>query len=243
MPVGAPWHDAGVIVFRVGRFLTTGARHGLPIGGIIGGTWHPVTAIGVYWVESVLLVLSVALLSALLQRRTSDAAIHAARLEGDDEAVRALERQRTELNAAGIRPRDLLAFHLGSLGVFGGFFGGIIVLLIGNGHLAEPIRWGELGQGVAAMLAIVAVALTVDLWAFDRLTVPQLSARVSACLTRWGLFWLLGFAGSIMMTVSGRPMVFFGFFAVLKVTFETWAGLARLFGWRSLKEREAAGRA
>lgn len=196
------------------------------------------TAIGVYWIESVLLVLTTVVLSALLQRRTSERLIHEARQDGDEIAARELEEQRVQLRAAAIQPKDVLAFHLGSLLVFGGFLAGVILILVGNGHV-EPIRWEELGQGTLAMLAIVVVAFTVDLWTFDRCTVAQMSARVNSCLARWGLFWLLGFGGTLVMAVSGRPMLFFGVFAALKVLFETWAGLARLFGWRSLKDRAA----
>jgi hypothetical protein len=64
-------------------------------------------------------------------------------------------------------------------------------------------------------------------------------SRVDACLVRWGLLWMLGFFGTAIMVFSGRPTFFFGFFAGLKVLFETWGRLARMFGWRSLKDREA----
>ena len=210
-----------MLVARISRFLTNVARHGVPIGGIFGRDWHPVTAVTVYWLESVLLVLATATLCALMGRRTSD----------------------SEINAASINPRELLIFHLGSLFVFGGFFAGVIVIIVGNGYIPEPIRWPEIRQAAEAMAVIVAIGLTIDIWTFHRFTVDHVRNRVDACLTRWALFWLLGFFGTMMMVFSGRPLVFFGCFAVLKTTFESWAGLARLFGWKSIKERAAAGRA
>lgn len=66
--------------------------------------------------------------------------------------------------------------------------------------------------------------------------------RVDACLTRWALFWLVGFFGTILMAVTGRPAIIFGFFAVLKVVFESWGQATRFFGWRSLNERGMAVR-
>jgi hypothetical protein len=211
------------MIARVTRFVTTVARHGVPIGGIFARDWHPVTAVGVYWVESVLLVLATASLCVLIQRRTSPTAIHEARADGDRATARALEVQREELKAAAIQPRDVLVFHLGSLLVFGAFFALVILVMVGNGRLEEPIRWREFAHGAEALLVVVAIGLTIDLWTFNRFSVAQVRARVDACLTRWALFWLLGF------------------FAVLKTTFESWAGLARLFGWKSLNDREAAG--
>ena len=35
--------------------------------------------------------------------------------------------------------------------IFGGFLAGVLVILIGNGHIAPPVDWSELRQGVEAM--------------------------------------------------------------------------------------------
>jgi hypothetical protein len=207
-----------VLVARAGRFLSTVARHALPVGGVFARDWHPVTAVAVYWLESVLLVLTATALAALVKRRASMA----------------------EVRTAGIEPRGVLIFHLGSLFVFGGFLGGVMVILIGNGHIAEPMRWGEVADAATAMAIVIAVGFTFDLWAFKRLTVAGVSARVNGCMARWGLLWMLGFFGTLAMMFTGRPEVFFGLFAGLKVTFESWAQLARFFGWRSVADRDGA---
>ncbi len=89
------------------------------------------------------------------------------------------------------------------------------------------------------MLIVVAIGLTMDLWGFTRWTVADVRARVDACMVRWALLWMLGFFGTALMVFTGRPTFFFGFFAGLKVLFESWARLARMFRWRSLKDREA----
>jgi hypothetical protein len=209
-----------VLVARISRFFTSVARHAVPLGGIFGRDWHPVTAVAVYWLESVLLVLATVTLCALIQRRSSEAAVA----------------------TAGVHARDVLLFHGGSQLIFGGFFGGILIILVGNGYLPEPFRWSELLQAAEAMLIIVAIGLTIDLWTFNRFTITTVQSRVDACTTRWALFWLLGFFGTMMMMFSGRAMVFFGFFAVLKTVFESWGAVARLFGWKSLKQREAVSR-
>ena len=132
----------------------------------------------------------------------------------------------------------MLIFHLGSLFVFGGFFSGVLLILVGNGRI-EPMRWGELRQGAELMLLVVAVAFVFDLWNFDRFSVASAQERVDACLGRWGLFWLVGFAGTGMMMYPGRPEIFFGFFAALKITTEMWRRVARTFGWGALKDRGA----
>jgi hypothetical protein len=229
-----------VLLARAGQFLATVARHAVPLGGLFGRDWHPVTALGVYWLESVLLVLAAAGLCVLIQRRISaDAASALAREGGDGPATRAVAAERAALVAAHISPKFVLLFHLGSLGIFGAFLAGIVFIMIGNGHLAEPVRWGELGEGAEAMLIVVAIGFTMDLWAFRQWTVADVQARVDACMVRWALLWMLGFFGTALMVFTGRPTFFFGFFAGLKVLFESWARLARMFGWRSLKDREA----
>jgi len=209
---------AVVLVARAGRFITTVVRHAVPIGGVFGADWHPATAIAVYWVESVLLVLTTATLCALFARRTPPA----------------------EISRAGIDPGSVLVFHLGSLMVFGGFLGGVLLILAGNGHFDEPMRWDELQGGVELMLVVVGVGLVLDLWGFNRFTVASIRARVDACTVRWGLFWLLGFVGTFVIGITGRAALFFGLFSGLKITFESWATLARVFAWRSLKDRAEA---
>jgi hypothetical protein len=83
------------------------------------------------------------------------------------------------------------------------------------------------------------VTLALDVWRFDSLDVAAVAGRVNACLSRWAMFWLVGFVGTGLMVVTGKPTIIFGFFAVLKVVFESWARVARLFGWRSLNDRQA----
>jgi hypothetical protein len=207
---------AKVPLARIGQSIATLIRHLVPIGGIFGRDWHPVTALAVYWLESVLLVLATALVCGLMLRKTRDSVV----------------------NEAGIHPRDLLWFHLGSLAVFLGFFAGVVVILVGNGHIERP-AWREMREGAQAMLLVVSAGVVLDLWRFDTFTVQSVQARVNACHARWGLFWLLGFAGTILMMVTERPAMFFGFFAVLKAVFESWAriaGVARRFSSRPARE-------
>ena len=222
---------------RIGQSVSTTARHILPVGGVFAGEWHPATAMAVYWVESVLLAVAVSALCAIMDRRTSPAAIARARSAGDHEEERALTAERIAFNQAHIKPGDVAGFHVGSLLAFAVFLGGVLLILVGNGHV-EPLRWSELREGAAAMVAIVAIGFLFDLWRFDSYSAADLRRRVDACLTRWTLFWILGFFGTIIMAVSGRPLWFLGFFSVLKVIYESWARVAQLFGWRSLKEQQ-----
>lgn len=227
---------------RAGTWLTTIARHAVPFGGLLGREWHPVVALGVYWFESLLLVLVAAGLSALIHRRASPAALADARQSDDAAGMRAIAEEQRALTIASIRPSDVLIFHLGSLFVIGGFLAGVMIILIGNGRIDRPVDWLELRDGALAMLLVVAVAFAIDLWRFDRLTVTEARERVDACMSRWGLFWLLCFFGTILMAFTERPTIFFTFFAGLKVVFESWARLARLFGWRSIATEASAPR-
>src|SRR5687768_15648818 len=120
----------GVLIARAGRFVTTVGRHVVPLGGVFGRDWHPATAIGVYWLESMMLALAAAGLCALMQRRTSPTAIEEARLAGDLEGVRSLAAERVEFDAANIQPRDVLLLHVASLLVFGIFLASVVWMLI-----------------------------------------------------------------------------------------------------------------
>jgi hypothetical protein len=226
-----------VLLARLGQALSTSARHILPAGGIFAADWHPATAMAVYWVESVLLALAVSALCAIMDRRTSPAAIARARSAGDHEEEQAITAERLALNQAQIKPGDVFGFHVGSLIAFAAFLGGVLLILVGNGHV-EPLRWPEIRDGALAMLVIVSLGFLFDLWRFDSYSAADLRTRVDACLVRWGLFWMLGFFGTLIMALSGRPLWFLGLFSVLKITFESWARLARLLRWRSVKDQD-----
>jgi Family of unknown function (DUF6498) len=226
-----------VIIARIGQFLSNVARHAVPVGGVFGTGWHPVTAMSVYWLESFLLVLGTWFLCVLMDRRVSEQAVAAARRDGDVEGANALEAERQEVMVSSIRPGDVFGFHVGSLLVFGLFFGGVVLVLLGNGHVAEPVRWDELREGAMVMIAVVAVGFLIDIWSFSRMSAAAVRSRVDACLTRWGLFWALGFFGLIVLGVTGRAAAFFNVFVILKITIETYGRLARLAGWGSMPQR------
>ena len=230
------------IVARVGEMLSTVGRQAVPIGGVFTQDWQPVSAIAIYWLESVLLALVAVALCALVKRRTSDAALADARRAGDGNAVRAMEAERAAVHGAGIEPSSVFAFHIGSLFVFGIFFTLVMVVLIGNGRIDQRFEWHEVRDGAVAMLAIVSVGFLIDLWRFPSMSVAAVQSRVNTCLARWALFWLLGFVGVGLMVLTGRAGIFLALFGGLKLTWEVWATLARTFGWRSLKEREASGK-
>ena len=91
------------------------------------------------------------------------------------------------------------------------------------------------------MFIVVSAGFLVDLCRLETLNVAAVQARVDACTARWGLFWLLGFVGTLLMMITERPAIFLGFFGVLKAVFESWARLARVLGWRSLRSRRSDG--
>lgn len=224
------------MVRRVVDLVLTGARQAVPVGGIFALGWQPVVAIAVYWLESALLVAIAVELCVRLRAQTSEAAVAEARAAGDDAYADALQAEARTLAAAGVIPRDVLLFHGASMALFGAFFAGILAILILNGRI-EPVDWTELQYAASGMAAVLGLGFAFDYLMMPAPPVAVVSARVNACLGRWALMWLLGFGGLAAMMLTGRPQIFFQVFAVLKVTWEVWALLARTFGWTSLQDR------
>jgi hypothetical protein len=204
-------------IARLGDLLTTVGRQAVPLSGVFAWHWQPVSAIAVYWLESLLLALVAVLLCALVRRRSSPEAV----------------------KEAGIDPKEVFAFHVGGILIMGIFVAMVLVILIGNGRLDQRFEWREFRDGAAAVAAIVAIGLVIDLWGWRAMTVPAVRARVDACMSRWALFWLLGFFGVGLTMLTGRGWVFIAVFGGLKLVWEVWAALARVFGWQSLAERQA----
>ncbi len=127
----------------------------------------------------------------------------------------------------------MLIFHLPSLGMFGLFFAAIFFIASQNGLFETPLNWTEFRDGATAMLIVVALGFGIEQIFFPATSVDAVRDRVDACTGRWALLWMLGFFGTGMMLFTGRPETLISFFAVLKVTHETWGGLARTFGWKS----------
>lgn len=217
---------------------TTAGRHVVPLNGIFGGGWQPATAIAVYWLESLVLVLTTATLCWLVQRRTSDRVIAAARVAGDHAAVAALEAERRVANGAGVKAGDVLMVHLSSVAIFGVFMGVMVTLVITNGNPA-PFDATEFQTAVYSMLLVLGAGWAIDVAMSPAMSVAAVADRVEGCMGRWGLLWTLCFFGTILPIFIGRPQLFLEMFAVLKVVSEGWSMLARLFGWKSLRDRQA----
>jgi hypothetical protein len=228
----------GASIARILDLIPTTIRQYIPLNGIFADGWKPSTAIALYWFESVLLVVIAVVLCWRLQRRTSDDAIASARDSGDHDAASALAAEQGAAKKAGVEPRIVLLFHGGSLAVFGAFLGGVLLVLIGNGHL-PPFDWQEFRDGADAMMLVIALGFALEMLSFRSMGVQAVQSRVNACMGRWALLWLLGFVGTILLMTTGRASAFVGWFAILKAVWEGWGTLARLFGWTSLQERAA----
>lgn len=229
----------GASIARILELIPTSVRQFIPLNGIFADGWQTSTAIALYWYESLLLVLIAGALCWMQRRRTSDEAIAAAERDGDSEGAAALLAQQQAAKRAGINPTDVLLFYGGSLGVFGGFLGGVLFILTANKHL-PPFEWQQLGDGAKWMTLAVAGGFAVELLMFPAMSVTAIRSRVDACMGRWALLWLLGFVGTIVLASTGRASAFLGFFAILKAVWEGWGMLARLFGWKSVQERAEA---
>ncbi len=217
---------------RILELAVTGLRQSVPVGGLFALGWQPAVALAVYWLESVLLAGVAVAMCYRLRAQTSRAAIAAARAEGDHACASALDAEARRAADAGVNPGDVMLFHWGSLGVFGGFFTGILVILMGNGRI-EPLDWAELKDAATAMAVVVGLGFILEWVTAPRPQVALVQARVDACNSRWALLWLLGFGGTLAMALTGRPQVFFLVFAGLKATWEMWGLLTRTFGWKA----------
>jgi hypothetical protein len=226
----------GTSIARLLDLIPTTVRQFIPLNGIFAQGWQPATAVALYWFESVLLMVIAVVLCWRLRRRTSDDAIAFARERGDSDAADALAAEQMAANKAGVKPQEVLLFHGGSLGVFGGFLGGLLLILTANGHIG-PFNWEQFRDGADAMMLVVAVSFGLEMLSFRAMGVAAVQSRVDACLGRWAFLWLLGFVGTFLLAFTGRASAFFGWFAILKAVWEGWGMLARVFGWTSLKER------
>jgi hypothetical protein len=151
------------LIARLGEFLSMLGRQAVPIGGLFGRDWQPVTALVIYWLESVLLALVVLALCVLVKRRSSPAAAVEARRAGDMEAAHAIDAQWQQVRKAGIDPKDFAVVYLGSLAIFGGFFAGILFIMVANRHIEQGFVWTEVRDGAVAMLSVVAFGFLIDL--------------------------------------------------------------------------------
>jgi hypothetical protein len=228
----------GPSIARILDLIPVTFRQVIPLNGIFVDGWQPATAIALYWFESVLLLVITVVLCWRIRRRTSDEAIAFARESGDSDAADALAAEQLAANKAGIKPQEVLLFHGGSLGVFGGFLGGLLSILTANGHIG-PFNWEQFRDGADAMMLVVAMSFGLEMLSFRTMSVAAVQSRVDAAMGRWALLWLLGFVGTFLLAFTGRPSALFGWFAILKAVWEGWGTLARVFGWKSLKEREA----
>lgn len=228
----------GATIARILELIPATFRQAIPLNGIFAEGWQPATAVALYWFESVLLMVIAVVLCWRIRRRTSDDAIAFARESGDSDAAEALAAEQLAARKAGVNPQDVLLFHGGSLGVFGGFLGGVLFILTANGHIG-PFNWEQFRDGADAMMLVVAVSFGLEMLSFRAMNVAAVQSRVDACLGRWALLWLLGFFGTIALAATGRVGAFFGWFAILKAAWEGWGMLARVFGWKSLNDRTA----
>lgn len=216
------------LLSNASEFGMTSLRQVLPIGGVAAWGWHPFTGLAVYWVEALLLATVAAVYCEIAQRRTAYPRIEALRRAGDHDAARRLDAERVVLKQGNLTWRNVFGFNVMSLLMFGGFFAGVTLILVGNGHIERP-EFGQVREGVSAMLTLVLAGVLFDLL-FTDVQATLVASRVNACLSRWVLFWILGFVGTIVMAWTGRPAIFFTFFGGLKVTWEVLGALERLLG-------------
>jgi hypothetical protein len=127
-----------------------------------------------------------------------------------------------EIEDAGIRTRDVLLVHGGAFAIFGLFYGGLLAVLVGNGHLDLSGLRGAI-PALPWIALFVAAELGIDLARLRSVTAADLTRRVDAGNRRFVLFWFVGFFGVFATILLGKPLVIFALFAGLKLLFELGA--------------------
>lgn len=193
------------MIRRFFQLMLRGGAQGVPVAGVVAAEWSPAGGLILFWAESVLILFATAILLALWARRGADPA---------------------EIARAGIRTRDVLLVHGSAFGIFGIFLAWIVFILTHKGVLtAEGLVAASAGLPWIALF--VGVELAIDLARLRSASAADLARRVDAGTLRFVLFWLVGFVGTWVMILSGRPLLLFTLFAASKILLEAGALLAR----------------
>lgn len=189
--------------------LGFGARllaQAVPAGGVVFASWTTGAAIALYWVESVLLLCACLVLIV-----------------------------RCPAPPRGAEPlpkwKDVLLVHGGAYGIFGAFGAAMLLILSQRPGLAFDVA--DFRTGLPLMAVCVALGLALDLVELPRRGAELALARVNEGNSRFVLFWLVGFFGTLAAAFTGRGGLFFGVFAGVK----TWFELGRFLGWEGVLRR------
>jgi hypothetical protein len=205
-------------VLRLGRLGSVLGIQSVPLGGVLANGWSPASGIIFYLFEAGVAVLLTVFLIVVYCRRRADG--------------------RLELGRKNVRAKDVLGFYGGSLLVMSVFFGGVVFMLVSKGAVPAP-SWDEIARGLPWLAGFALISFGTDLVGLAARPATFVSRRVDQCMTRWGFLWLVGFVGPLLMMFTGRPAMFFAFFAGLKLLFEAWSVIGRASGWKSLADRQA----
>lgn len=214
----APTSDDPGTLNRVLHLATMIAVNAIPLTGWFVGGWSAGTTLAVYWFETVVASLFVAL-RALLHRRWSPRRGHF-RYEapGPDQSY-----SRTSF------VKGFLFTTLVFSAAHGFFLAVIIFLLTHNGKAALiGIDWHSVGFGCLQVLIALAVDFLVDLPSLRRWSFWQLEVMASRGFMRVAVVHLTLIFGMFAVAVTDAPSALFGVFVVLKtmyslsVTFPQW---------------------
>ncbi len=201
----------------------------IPVGGVLGGG-SLATGLVLYWVEAVLGVLLAIAVVMLYRQQISDPGQDVALGPPGSPAAEAARQERlADFERAHVRPRDIAIFYGGSLLVFGGFFAGLLLILSQNQGVALP-SLAELRRGLPPLAGLAMLGFMLDLPGLGRRPASFVAARVDAGAARWAMLWAVGFFGTILMAVTGRPEAIFLLFAALKTLYEVLVALERVAG-------------
>ncbi len=183
------------------RLLGFAARltaQAVPAGGVYFASWATGSALALYWVESVLLLMATLVLVARSPKAPSSGEIP--------------------------KWRDVAIVHGGAYAVFGGFLAGFILVASENHGISFVAA--DFKAGLPLMALCVAVGLGVDLADLKQRGPALVSDRVEDGNGRFAVFWLVGFFGTLGAVISGRPGALFAVFAGAKTLFEVGRLLA-----------------
>ena len=102
------------------------------------------------------------------------------------------------------------------------------MLIISHNHGVAAPSVAELRSGLPPLVGSALLAFLLDLRGLGRRPASFVSARVDAGAARWAMLWAVGFFGTFLMAITGRPDAIFLWFAALKTLYEVGVALERV---------------
>ncbi len=197
----------------VGRLLQLLGLNSVPVAGFFGAGWSPGTALAVYWVEGLFVILFVSVRIVLHRRFTRKAGHYSAA---------SVRRHGEAVAPKSTRSGSLLSAYLLVIIPFTLVHGLFLALLL---FLFLPQEFGagagiapaDLRQGTVGVFVFLALGLAIDLVSLRERSFRSLELGVERAMGRILIVHLTILLGMAAVAYFDAPAAFFGVFAGLKL--------------------------